>query len=670
MNGHKIYEIKSLIKELNKASYEYYNNSNSVMTDKEFDKKIDKLKLLEEETGVVLSSSPTQNVGCDIVEGLQKVEHKIPLLSLDKTKSKDNIVSFTKKSNTFISLKLDGLTVKLIYENGKLKQASTRGNGEVGEDITHNAKTFKNIPLTISHNEYLEITGEAIIHKNDFEEINKVLADEDKYKTPRNLASGSIRQLDSSIAKDRCLHFYCFNVLSGIEDSSKVKRLEMVKKLGFDVVEYASINKDKANIESIENIMQELKDYANEKYFPIDGLVVSYDDISYSKSLGQTSHHYNDGLAFKEEDETEETILRSIEWSVSRTGVINPVAVFDTVILDGTDVSRASLSNISIIEELGLLVGDRILVSKRNQIIPHIEDNLDGRNIFIGDEERWYLVKKSIPSLCPSCYNMASVDESGNSKVLKCTNTLCKSKISTRIKHYTSRNCMNIDGLSEATIEKFIDQCKLNNFLDIYKLKNHRDELIKLEGFGEKSIDKLLQAIEKSKECKLESFITALGIPNIGQSSSKTIAKQFNHSFNELFEALNQGYNFTRLQDFGQVVNENIYKWFNNLEERKECQEIAKLLRFIKPSNDDLAIVSDVFKDKKIVVTGKFVDYNRDELKEMIENLGGKIVSSVSKSTDILIYGDKAGSKLNKAKELGIELLNESEFYERVGDVI
>lgn len=664
MNSYKVDEIKSLVKELNKASHEYYNNNNSIMTDKEFDKKIDKLRLLEEETGVILSSSPTQNVGYDIVEGLKKVEHKTPLLSLDKTKSKDNIVSFAKKNDSFISIKLDGLTVKLIYENGRLVQASTRGNGEIGEDITHNAKIFKNIPLTISHNEHLEITGEAIIHKNDFEEINRVLSDEDKYKTPRNLASGSIRQLDSSIARDRRLHFYCFNVLDGIKDTSKIKRLELAKKLGFDVVEYVSIDKNEIDTESIGNTMQKLKDYANEKYLPIDGLVISYDDISYSKSLGQTSHHYNDGLAFKEEDETEETILRSIDWSVSRTGTINPVAIFDTVILDGTDVSKASLSNISIIEELGLLAGDRILVSKRNQIIPHIEDNLDRYDNFTNHEERKYLVRKSIPSLCPSCYNMTTIDESGNSKVLKCNNTLCKSKISTRIKHYASRNCMNIDGLSESTIEKFMDLGVLNSFLDIYKLKNHREELILLEGFGEKSIDKLIVAIEKSKECKLESFISALGIPNIGQSSSKTIAKQFNYSFNELFEALNQGYNFTRLQDFGQVVNESIYRWFNNLEERKECQEIAKLLRFIKPSNDDSTIVSDIFKGKKIVITGKFINYTRDKLKEKVEILGGKIIGSVSKSTDVLIYGDKAGSKLDKAKELGIELLTENELYD------
>ena len=663
MNYFKVDKIKSLIKELNIASKEYYTNNNPIMSDYDFDRKFDELKSLENEIGLHISSSPTQNVGYDIMENLVKVKHSIPLLSLDKTKDIDIIEKFANKKDTFLSLKLDGLTTELIYEDGDLVQASTRGNGDIGEDITHNAKVFKNIPLSISYKGYLKLVGESLIHKDDFDNINSKLADEDKYKTPRNLASGSVRQLDSSIAKDRCLHFYCFNVLEGLDEAIyKTEKLETINKLGFTVVPFTTISTEWAD--RIPSIMEDLKSVANDMFLPIDGMVISYDDISYSKSLGSTSHHNNDGLAFKEIDEKEETILRSVEWQPSRTGNLNPVAIFDTVILDGTDVSRASLSNLSIMENLDLAIGSRILVSKRNMIIPYVEDNLDRYSMI--NEDNKSITKLEIPEKCTCCNHPTFIDESGSSKFLKCSNPMCKTKMVTRIQHYASRDCMNIDGLSEATIIKLMDAEILDNFLDIYKLEEHKSTILKLEGFGKKSYEKLINNINKSREVKLSNFISSLGISNVGQSSGKAIAKHFNYNFGDFYNGLNEGFNFTKLDDFGTTINKNIYDWFNNIEERKMILSIAKQLRFVK-DEDTKHENSGMFKGKIFVITGSMKTMKRNDIKDLIEDLGGKVSGSVSKNTTALIYGDKAGSKLDKAKELGTKLITEEEFVEIVG---
>lgn len=665
MNFFKVDEIKTLIKELNRASERYYIDNNPIMSDHEFDKKFDRLKKLEEDTGLILSSSPTQNVGFDTISGgLDKVSHSIPLLSLDKTKEMSVIERFAKRNDTFISLKLDGLTMELIYEGGKLIQASTRGNGEIGEDITHNAKVFKNIPLTISYKDRIKLVGEALIHKDDFDAMNQKLPSNEKYKTPRNLASGSVRQLDNSIAKDRFLYFYCFNVLEGLEDEvSKTVRLSIASKLGFTVVPYTSVMV--RNSDLIESIMNNLKDIAIEKNLPIDGLVIAYDDVDFSNSLGKTSRHRNDGIAFKEEDEKEETVLRGIEWTPTRVGNISPVAIFDTVVLDGTEVSRASLSNISIIEGLDLLIGDRILVSKRNQIIPYVEDNLDrycgeGTN----SPNRSVLVSRQIPSLCPCCNQDTIIEQAKDSKVLKCSNDMCKTKLVSRIQYYASRDCMNIEGLSEATITKLIDLGLLNKFRDIYSLKDNKDKVLSIEGFGDKSFNRLVNNIQKSRDVKLENFISAIGIPNVGRSSSKIIAEHCNHSIDNLLGLLTERFRFSKLKDFGAKTNKSIYDWFDDIDNDMEFRKIASKLNFIVEQRSD--IKCDYFKDKTIVITGTMESLKRKDIKKMIEDMGGLVRGSVSKNTDIVIYGSNAGSKLDRGRELQIELMTESEFIDKV----
>ena len=486
-----IQKIQELVKELNIHRHNYYNLNKPTITDSQYDDMFDKLSTLEKEYNYILSNSPTQTIGYEVISKLQKVEHSIPLLSLNKTKSIDELKKFIGKNDSLLMLKADGLTVELIYENQKLIQASTRGNGHIGEEITFNVKVFKNIPLKINWHGKLKITGEAIIHKNDFEEINSKLSDDEKYATPRNLSSGSCRQLKSEICANRNVYFYAFALLeSDIEFKTKSRQFQWLESNGFSIIPYSILT---PNTMVLDKSIEDMKLLAEERFISIDGMVISYNDIKYSESLGATNHHKLDGIAYKFVDLAETTQLTGIEWSVGRTGVITPVALFDTVLLDNTEVSRASLHNLSIIEELELGIGDSVSIIKANQIIPQIEENFTKSN------------NLKIPKVCPVCNGVAIIEQLNESKILKCTNPNCSAKLLKRFSHLVSRDALNIEGLSEQTLEKFINQGWLKTFDDIYSLEKYKSKIIKMDGFGSKSYTKLVNAIEKSRKVKFSS---------------------------------------------------------------------------------------------------------------------------------------------------------------------
>ncbi len=654
-------KIKSLVEKLNVYRNEYYNENRPSVSDEEYDKLFDKLSQLEKDSGIVLSNSPTQNVGYEVKSKLEKVTHDIPLLSLDKTKSLDDVSKFIGSQPCLIMLKYDGLTVKLVYENGTLVEASTRGNGIVGENITHNAKAFKNIPLNIPYKDRLVITGEAIIHKDDFEKINSTLDDDSKYKTPRNLSAGSVRQLDSSICANRFVYFMAFDVIEGLDGNSKYKNLNTLKSYGFYTEKYFKVPNNKSNIEDVIEILQEV---AIKNSVPIDGIVIRYDDIKYSKAQGKTSHHYNDGIAFKFNDESEITTLKGVEWQISRNGNLTPVAQFDPVIIDGTTVSKASLHNISMIDALQLGIGDTISVIKANMIIPQIVENFTKSN------------NLEIPKHCPICHADTQVKQLHETKVLTCTNQKCGGKHIQEFVHYVSKPCMNVDGLSEAIIKKLIQRGYLQSLEDIYTLDKFAYEIANMEEtinkvlksgetsyikkFGDKNYTNLWNSIQNSRHCKLENFLTALGIETIGKSASKAIAKRFNGSWEDFYQAVENGFDFTSLNDFGEVADTSIKAWFSDSENISMVEKIIPYLTFEKL--DTQPTTDNPFNEKVVVVTGTLVNYSRDSIKEKLESLGAKVTGSISKKTDYLIAGEKAGSKLEKAKALGVAVLSENDF--------
>jgi DNA ligase (NAD+) len=638
-------KIKTLVEQLNVYRNEYYNENRPSVSDEEYDKLFDELSHLEGETGIVLSNSPTQNVGYEVKSKLEKVTHEIPLLSLDKTKSLDEVSKFIGDQPCLVMLKYDGLTVKLVYEDGTLVEASTRGNGVVGENITHNAKAFKNIPLSIPYKDRLVLTGEAIIHKDDFEKINSTLDDDSKYKTPRNLSAGSVRQLDSSICANRFVYFMAFDVIEGLDGNSKFKNLNTLKSYGFYTEKYFMIPNNKSDLEKVIETLQEV---ATKNSVPIDGIVIRYDDVKYSKAQGKTSHHYNDGIAFKFNDESEETTLRSVEWQVSRNGNLTPVAHFDPVIIDGTTVSRASLHNISIVETLQLGIGDTISVIKANMIIPQVVENFTKSNTLV------------VPKHCPICHADTQIKQLHETKVLTCSNPKCGGKHIQEFVYYVSKPCMNVDGLSEAIITKFIENGFLSSLEDIYTLDDYAFDIVDMDGFGEKSYKKLWNNIQNSRHCKLENFLNALGIETIGKSASKEISKHFKGSWEDFYQAVKNGFDFTSLSDFGEVADTSIKAWFSDSENISVVEKIIPYLTFEKL---DTTIATDSpFTDKVVVVTGTLQNYSRDSIKEKLESLGAKVTGSISKKTDYLIAGEKAGSKLDKAKTLGVTVLSESEF--------
>lgn len=643
-----IERIKELTLLLNEASDAYYNTGDTIMSDKEFDTLLDELRDLETSTGLIMATSPTQNVGYEVKSKLDKVKHNHPMLSLDKTKSVDDIIKFFGDHTGVCMAKMDGLTCSLRYMNGKLVSAETRGNGEIGEDILHCAKTIKNIPLEINCLDEVIIDGEVIITYNDFEKINATLPDDQKYKNPRNLASGSIRQLDGSVAAKRSMKFIAWKLIKGIDNNSFFDRYLFMDVLGFDVAPMQFIPHQLIDKDHIEHAIIIIKENAKNEGYPIDGCVFGYDDIAYGDSLGSTSHHLRSQIAFKFYDELYPTKLQYIDWTIGKSAQLTPTAVFESVEIDGTDVSRASLHNISIIKKLGLTNRCTVNVIKANQIIPQIDSCENDGN---GEIE--------IPSTCPICGGATAINKDNESEVLVCTNPNCSGKMLARFVHFVSRKCMNIEGMSEATLEKFIFMGYLHNFKDIYSLSTYKDELVKLDGFGAKSIEKLMLAIEKSRNVKLENFIAALGIDGIGLSVSKTIAKHCNHDVYALFDADDQSFDWTTLDDIGPTMAKNINEFFDS--NFISVFELAKELNFIKPEQKN--VNENPFNSKSICVTGKLNHFTRDSINEKIASLGAKAVGSVSKKTDYLITNEQSGSsKYKKAVELGVPIITEDEF--------
>ncbi len=651
--------IKYLVAFLNKCCDEYYNGNSPSLSDAEYDALFDELTALENETGIRLADSPTNRAGYEAISELQKVTHPIQLLSLAKTKDVNDIADMLSSGLGYLSLKIDGLTVELDYENGTLVEASTRGDGTVGEVITHNARVFTNIPLTIPYKEALTVTGEAFIDIPTFDSINADIDnDEDKYSTPRNLASGSVRQLDSRICKERGVKFFPFNVLKGLDDIPlKSDRLKELVKFGFASNAHAELI-DSDNADSILQKIMDLKHIAEKEGYPIDGIVFSYDNVAFAKSLGKTSHHFRDGIAFKFGDPSFETELLGIEWNISRTGQLTPIANFKTVEIDNTNVERASLHNVTFIENLKLLPGDSILVSKRNMIIPHVEKNLSAEK----ENREDYAVQ--YPLSCPICNEptvIKTTESDGRSiRVLYCANGLCAGKQIKKFTHFVSKQAMNIDGLSEATLEKFVAKGWLKNLADIYSLGIYESEITAMEGFGEKSFGNLMDAIENSKKCKLSNLLVAMNIPLVGKSAAADISKLFGGDAEKLLTAVSSDFDFTAIEGFGEIMSHEILKWFKNADNLAEWNSVLARL-MLEKEVEVKADENDIFFGKTVVITGTFQKYTRDELTEKLQTKGAKVTGSVSKKTDFVLCGENAGSKLQKAKDLGVAVILEDE---------
>ena len=639
----KLNRMKELIEILNNASRLYYQYSTPIMTDFEYDKLYDELEKLEKETNTILSNSPTQNVEPEAIDSLVKVEHPAPMLSLSKTKSISELASFLGNQEGLISWKLDGLTIVLTYKDGKLSSGVTRGNGIIGEVITENVKKFKNIPLTIPYKGTLVVRGEAVIKYSDFNKMNEELDDDSsQYKNPRNLCSGSVRQLDSKVTAKRNVNCIIFALIES-EKKFKLKseEFEWLKSLGFDVVEYHKVTSN-----NLEEQVLYFKNKINEYDIPSDGLVLLYNDIEYGKQLGTTAKYPKNAIAFKWQDETAETKLIDVDWLVSRTGLINPVAVFEPVELEGTIVSRASLHNVSILQGLSLGIGDTILVYKANMIIPQIADNLTQSNSL------------AIPNKCPVCNHEARIISSNDVKYLYCMNDFCPAKLVKRLSQFTSRNAMNIEGLSDAIINKLADEGLIKTYADIYNLKRYKNDIISFEGFGEKSYDNLINSIEKSRNVKLANFIFALGIPDIGLSRAKLICKNYSNDINKIrnltFEEL------SKIDGIGEIIAKEWIDTFNNEDFIKELELLLKEVNFTDTSIDN----NQPLKDLIFVITGSVNNFtNRDELVEYIESYGGKVVKAISNNVNYLINNDitSTSTKNTKAKELGIKIISEND---------
>ena len=639
----KLNRMKELIEILNNASRLYYQYSTPIMTDFEYDKLYDELEKLEKETNTVLSNSPTQNVEPEAIDSLVKVEHPAPMLSLSKTKSISELASFLGNQEGLISWKLDGLTIVLTYKDGKLSSGVTRGNGIIGEVVTENVKKFKNIPLTIPYKGTLVVRGEAVIKYSDFNKMNEELDDDSsQYKNPRNLCSGSVRQLDSKVTAKRNVNCIIFALIES-EKKFKLKseEFEWLKSLGFDVVEYHKVTSN-----NLEEQVLYFKNKINEYDIPSDGLVLLYNDIEYGKQLGTTAKYPKNAIAFKWQDETAETKLIDVDWLVSRTGLINPVAVFEPVELEGTILSRASLHNVSILQGLSLGIGDTILVYKANMIIPQIADNLTQSNSL------------TIPNKCPVCNHEARIISSNDVKYLYCMNDFCPAKLVKRLSQFTSRNAMNIEGLSDAIINKLADEGLIKTYADIYNLKRYKNDIISFEGFGEKSYDNLINSIEKSRNVKLANFIFALGIPDIGLSRAKLICKNYSNDINKIrnltFEEL------SKIDGIGEIIAKEWIDTFNNEDFIKELELLLKEVNFTDTSIDN----NQPLKDLIFVITGSVNNFtNRDELVEYIESYGGKVVKAISNNVNYLINNDitSTSTKNTKAKELGIKIISEND---------
>ena len=652
----KIERMKELIPVLQEAAKAYYQEDREIMSNFEYDKLYDELENLEKETGVTLAGSPTVSVGYEALDELPKEAHETPMLSLDKTKDVEALRDFIGDHKTLLSWKMDGLTIVLTYGDGKLQKAVTRGNGVVGEVITNNARVFKNIPLQISFKGDLVLRGEAIINYSDFEKINEEIEDVDaRYKNPRNLCSGSVRQLNNEITARRNDHFYAFFLVraQGVDfQNSREKQFQWLKDQGFEVVEYRSVTRD-----TLDEAMEYFSTQVAKNDFPSDGLVALYDDIAYGDSLGTTAKFPRNSYAFKWKDEIRETTLKEIEWSPSRTGLINPVAIFEPVELEGTTVSRASVHNISIMKELQLGIGDKIQVYKANMIIPQIAENVTKSGTY------------TLPRKCPCCGEPLTVKTtSGGTRQLYCENDHCAAKLVQKFAHFCEKTRMNIEGLSATTLEKFISNGWIRNFGDLYELEQHREAIINTEGFGTKSYERLQAAIEKSRHCTLAKFIAGLGIPMVGRHAGRDLDRYFNGSWTAFEQAIQDGFDFTQLPDFGETMHNNIYQWYADTDEAKLWRPLLEKIDFIKENNDMNINTNNAFFGKVVVATGKLENYTRDGIQMKLLELGAKPVSSVTKKTDYLIVGEKAGSKLAKAQQLGVRTLTEQEFEDMIAE--
>lgn len=645
-------EAKKRINEINEklmeASKAYYNEDREIMSNFEYDALYDELKALEDEYGVKAQDSLTENVGYVAAEFLPKVKHEKPMLSLDKTKDREVLKEFLGNEEGVLSYKLDGLTIVLTYESGKLKSGVTRGNGEIGEDITNNIPAFINVPIKIDYKDHLVLRGEAIITYSDFEKINNEMADGlEKYKNPRNLCSGSVRQLDPNVTAKRNVRLVIFSL---VEIEKKIKtyeeQMDYLDKLGFETVTRKKVNSK--NI--LETIDWYQKDVVENDY-PSDGLVLIYNDIEYGLSLGNTAKFPRNALAFKWQDETAETTLREIEWSPSRTGLINPVAIFDTVELEGTNVSRASLHNISIMEDLKIGIGDKIKVFKANMIIPQVEENLTKSNNF------------EVPKECPVCGEKLVIKNNDGVKTLFCENIECPVKNIKGFENFVSRNCMNIEGISIATIECFIQKGFIKEYADLYKLEKYENEIIDIEGFGKKSYDNIIKSINQSRDTECYRVINSLGITGIGTANAKLLSKHFKDDFNKLMNAKEE--ELVEIKEIGTVLAKSIVDYFNNKKNKKIVKDLLDEIKIKKNNkNTILKLEGMVF-----VITGDLENYaNRDELIKVIEENGGKVSSSVSKNTTYLINNDllSNSTKNKKAKELGVKIISEKDFEELI----
>ena len=671
MEQNTLRKQRELTDRLNRYRNEYYNYNNPSVSDEVYDRLFDELHKLEQETGIQMSNSPTVTVGYPVVGKLEKTAHKIPLLSLDKVKSSVDLCWFMGEHQVMIMLKLDGLTIKLTYENGELVEAATRGDGDEGEIVTHNARAISGIPAHVQYPGRLVVTGEAFIRPSDFERLNTSIVDEngETYKNGRNLAAGSVRLRDAGECMERCVTFMPFNVLEGFDDlPRKSERLKELRPLGFTPCKYLVTKRPLTQAETEDGIKQ-LQQYAKDSDIPIDGIVVTYNDIAFSKRCGRTGHHYKDGLAFKFEDELFKTTLRSIEWTPGRTGEIAPVAIFAPVEIEGCEVTRASLHNLSFIEDLELMPGNRILVSKRNMIIPHVEENMDRGG---------FNLEAAFPHQCPCCGQPTRVhetkgrDENGKERIIKtlfCDNAACETRKLKKFVHFVSKKAMNIEGLSEATLEKLIGRGWIHSYLDLYRLDQHRDEIIRMEGFGVKSWQRLWDAVQQSRNTTFERYVIAMDIPMIGNTASGVLCREFHGSLEEFRDAVYTGYDFRQLPDFGETLHNNIHEWFCNEENFCIWEELQMMMNIQKPAAaNNQAVGQDTpFAGKNIVVTGKVEPYTRDEMNSLIASLGAVAGSSVSRKTDYLVCGEKAGSKLSKAQELGIRVLTPNEFFNMAG---
>lgn len=642
-------EMRELIHKLNQASKAYYQEAREIMSNYEYDAMYDRLLEIEKETGTVLADSPSIHVGYEVLSDLPKENHDSPMLSLDKTKDVQNIKSWIGPHKGLLSWKLDGLTIVLTYRNGELYKAVTRGNGVTGEVITNNAKVFRNVPYRIPYESELVLRGEAIIKYSDFEKLNASIEDVDaKYKNPRNLCSGSVRQLNNEITAKRNVYFYAFTLVSiGGEafTNSRQEQMQWLADLGFDTVEYKMVDE-----QNIEETVAWFSEHIRSNDLPSDGLVLTLDDLAYSRSLGTTAKFPRDSIAFKWADETEKTKLLEVEWSASRTGLINPVAIFEPVQLEGTTVSRASIHNVSIVESLELGLGDELMVYKANMIIPQISENLTRSGTL------------EIPSVCPVCHEPTKIVQENDVKVLTCPNPNCEAKRIKGLTLFVSRDAFNIEGLSEATLEKFVQKGFIHSLSDIFHLEDYRDEIVAMDGMGKKSYNNLMKAIEKARTIPVARFVYSLGIANVGLSNAKLLCRYYQDDITALMNA--DAEDMTSVEGIGPIIAKSVEQFFADQRLREEVEKLLKEVHLEKEERDEEEMI---FEGKTFVITGSVHHFaNRGEVKNLIESKGGKVAGSVSSKTHYLINNDaeSSSSKNKKAKELGVPIITEEEFLE------